>query len=608
MKNILLTGSAVTVALMLSACGGSDSNSTDSYKEAEPTVTSPAVTSPTSSLSLTSAERNVKYLISEDNGRALYEFDKDTVLDISNCSADDAADGTTDGQSCIDRWPIYETAVAGDFGLATPHNTQSTYKHHPVYYFFKDMVKGDILGDKVANVWHLIYPNTDFVPEAVGTKLSSDVRAQTYLTSHDARALYTFDKDDVNVSNCYDTCAITWPIFSDTVDTTNLPTGMDATAFGKIERSDGVSQTTYKGQPLYYFINDTKTGETNGDWVKGVWHLLELGSVEVVAPKVLLQSTARDVKYLISDSNNLSLYEFDKDTTPYVSNCSAEDAADGVVDNQSCVDRWPIYAGNSIADGTNVVTPTLGHENQSTFGGHPLYYWFKDLLKGDITGDKVANVWHLVYPNTDFNATNIGAHLSDDVRTQSYLLSDDTRALYTFDKDDVNVSNCYGDCAVTWPIFSDAVDTTNLPAGMDATAFGKIDRTDGTTQTTYKGQPLYYFINDTKMGDTNGDWVKGIWHLLELGSVAKVTVPAGDAAAGQEIFKNCASCHGVGGNEQAFGTSILLSKLGTAAEVETLINYMKNDGTGKNPAMVNIAKGLSEQKIKDVSAYIETLN
>ena len=162
---------------------------------------------------------------------------------------------------------------------------------------------------------------------------------------------------------------------------------------------------------------------------------------------------------------------------------------------------------------------------------------------------------------------------------------------------------------MTWPIFDADIDTTNVPTGMDATAFGKINRTDGTTQTTYKGHPLYYFVNDTKPGETKGDWVKGVWHLIELGSVAKTTALVANIAAGEEKFKNCASCHGTTGNERAFGTSILLgSEISTATEAENLINFMKNDGTGKNATMVNIAQGLSDQEIKDLSAFIGTLN
>ena len=29
------------------------------------------------------------------------------------------------------------------------------------------------------------------------------------------------------------------------------------------------------------------------------------------------------------------------------------------------------------------------------YKGWPLYYWFKDTMAGDITGDGVGGVWHL---------------------------------------------------------------------------------------------------------------------------------------------------------------------------------------------------------------------
>jgi predicted lipoprotein with Yx(FWY)xxD motif len=47
--------------------------------------------------------------------------------------------------------------------------------------------------------------------------------------------------------------------------------------------------------------------------------------------------------------------------------------------------------------------------------------------------------------------------------------------------------------------------------GLKAGDFGTITRADGKKQTTYKGMPLYYFIKDTKAGDTMGQGVKDIW-------------------------------------------------------------------------------------------------
>jgi len=81
--------------------------------------------------------------------------------------------------------------------------------------------------------------------------------------------------------------------------------------------------------------------------------------------------------------------------------------------------------------------------------------------------------------------------------------------LYTWDRDtEPNVSTCYNQCAVNWPPFV-------VEAG--ATASGDwtiVPRTDGTSVWAYMGKPLYYFINDTAPGQTNGNQPEGTWHAV----------------------------------------------------------------------------------------------
>jgi predicted lipoprotein with Yx(FWY)xxD motif len=46
---------------------------------------------------------------------------------------------------------------------------------------------------------------------------------------------------------------------------------------------------------------------------------------------------------------------------------------------------------------------------------------------------------------------------------------------------------------------------------------GTIARSDGTTQVTYKGHPLYFFARDKDSGDAYGQGVKGFgadWYVL----------------------------------------------------------------------------------------------
>jgi predicted lipoprotein with Yx(FWY)xxD motif len=109
-------------------------------------------------------------------------------------------------------------------------------------------------------------------------------------------------------------------------------------------------------------------------------------------------------------------------------------------------------------------------------------------------------------------ALGTAAFATDAVQTgdsaKGAILTDaDGMSLYTFDNDATSVSNCYDACAVNWP---------PLLAGDMAAAqgdYGVIERTDGTRQWTYKGQPLYTWVKDAAPGDITGDGVKGVWHL-----------------------------------------------------------------------------------------------
>jgi predicted lipoprotein with Yx(FWY)xxD motif len=75
------------------------------------------------------------------------------------------------------------------------------------------------------------------------------------------------------------------------------------------------------------------------------------------------------------------------------------------------------------------------------------------------------------------------------------LFDADQRAIYYFDKEQGEQSECYGDCAVAWP----PVLTEGEPqagGGADAKLLGTTERGDGSTQVTYAGHPLYYYVDD----------------------------------------------------------------------------------------------------------------
>ncbi|HIP31099.1 MAG TPA: hypothetical protein EYG93_11265 [Sulfurospirillum arcachonense] len=111
-------------------------------------------------------------------------------------------------------------------------------------------------------------------------------------------------------------------------------------------------------------------------------------------------------------------------------------------------------------------------------------------------------------------ASNYGDNMSMDSKS-AFLMDSKGMALYTFDKDMKDKSNCYNDCETKWPVYAGDAQSLKLPTHVKKEDFGMIKRDNGTMQTTYKSQPLYYFFKDTKAHDMNGDGAKGVWHLVK---------------------------------------------------------------------------------------------
>ncbi len=96
----------------------------------------------------------------------------------------------------------------------------------------------------------------------------------------------------------------------------------------------------------------------------------------------------------------------------------------------------------------------------------------------------------------------------------SFLTDAAGMTLYIYTKDSQNGgSSCYGGCAANWPPLL----TNGTPTGatgVDASILGTSPRTDGTTQVTYNGWPLYYFAGDKAAGDTNGEGKASVWYVI----------------------------------------------------------------------------------------------
>lgn len=82
------------------------------------------------------------------------------------------------------------------------------------------------------------------------------------------------------------------------------------------------------------------------------------------------------------------------------------------------------------------------------------------------------------------------------------------RTLYVFDNDAVGTSACTSTgCVTNWPpLLADEGVTAELPLTI-------IDRGDGNRQWALRDKPLYFFLGDTAIGQTNGEGVGDVWHV-----------------------------------------------------------------------------------------------
>ena len=95
----------------------------------------------------------------------------------------------------------------------------------------------------------------------------------------------------------------------------------------------------------------------------------------------------------------------------------------------------------------------------------------------------------------------------------SFLTGSGGMTLYIFTKDHPDQTTCSGSCAQIWPPLT--VAPGQQPhAGPGVTGrLGTLARPDGGIQVTYEGMPLYYFMDDSRPGDTIGQGKDGVWFV-----------------------------------------------------------------------------------------------
>jgi len=105
-----------------------------------------------------------------------------------------------------------------------------------------------------------------------GTELMSrSIGGTQVLTNSQGLTLYWFAPDTSTTSKCTGSCATYWPPVKGPATAGSGVTG----TLGTITRSDGTTQATYDGHPLYTYVADTAPGQNKGNGLNisgGLWY------------------------------------------------------------------------------------------------------------------------------------------------------------------------------------------------------------------------------------------------------------------------------------------------------------------------------------------------
>lgn len=305
MKHLKLPLAIAAVAIIAAGCGRSDDDDDAAAATAAPApVATAAATTTTAAPATTEApapaaadevsakvgDSDLGELLVSTEGLTLYGFVND-VDAISTCYS-----------TCAEAWPpviVDEEWTVGpglDTGIfSTTERDDGTLQlvagRFPLYTFGGDAAPGDLTGQGSGDVWFAVgvdgalladeaptdttvvaAPETT-TPPAVAPASVSSTELGDVMVDESGMTLYGFTKDADGTPTCQGDCADAWPPL--TVDSAELPEGLDPAVFSVVERPDGAFQLKAGTWPLYRFAGDAAPGDTNGQGSGGVWFVVD---------------------------------------------------------------------------------------------------------------------------------------------------------------------------------------------------------------------------------------------------------------------------------------------------------------------------------------------
>ena len=128
-----------------------------------------------------------------------------------------------------------------------------------------------------------------------------------------------------------------------------------------------------------------------------------------------------------------------------------------------------------------------------------------------------SKVEKTVSQNTEPEKVSTGTVITTgDSQFGTMLFNDNKQAIYIWELEESTKPECYGDCADAWPpVLTDGA--PQAAGSVKNELLGTTKRTDGSTQVTYNGHPLYYYAHE-KAGEVKCHNIKthgGLWWVIQ---------------------------------------------------------------------------------------------
>lgn len=300
----------------------------------------------------------------------------------------------TDGAESIGKWTVVDRRDG---------TRQWAYEEQPVYTSIRDKAPGDVLGgtkrryggDSPANRVPLGPPS--MLPPGFAVRSTSNGRL---LTTDKNYSVYAFDQDTSTQSMCNGDCLHNWrPVVAPEL-------ARQKGEWTTIERSPGVRQWMFRGQPLYTYELDQASWSLEGSDEAG-WTNVYTQKAPPFPDAFTIQSTLTgDV---LADARGMTIYTYvcGDDSQDQLACDHPDDtqvyrlAMCGGGDPERCHEFWPYLEAEPGSPGQNSawtvisVDPKTGHRAQPeqtdaltvwAYRDRPVYTYGLDKVPGDLRG------------------------------------------------------------------------------------------------------------------------------------------------------------------------------------------------------------------------------